>query len=893
MARSFPAHLGTPNEPVGSGPQTCPLHSSRTATLWLLNDGLAGPYFRCLHSDCHFVGTPADLLRAVRKLSVRESLAAFGGGGEFEGYFGQAVGAAIIQAKLKPATDQDDLRTYLKECRQLLRLHGQNVLMPLQSEGILPNYLLGTQCGMASPKLPAVLNMLSDTEYIKNDLLLIPYFSGPYVTHLATYNPLTGQTEHCPIQDDLPGIFMERELSWPEVSQVILCNNELDALAIYSSAQTLSSVPVNPIVVSDYRALLNLPDLKRVELLTHPRSPLKLGEVLRCWRTLHNRGMRLQILDLVEPPSKTKAAVFLNHEKLLLDIWPWVANQIQGCYKEGRDALIRVLSTATLGDLDREFLLAELKRRENVDPGLIETVEYVKSAITDRAINNCLVRRDSQGYHLLLPRHESLTNFALYTTRFVVNPANEVNAHCRVQVDGQLFPGEVKLPAKLLHSGNRRLKHIVWQQLSVANKEVPINLRSVPLPGFDWLDLLQAFDSPEFCCGISQLGSKEGRINFPNFYLEAKNFSINPQRTGVFVNENTQQLYNALKEDGDLNDYRQLFASDHPAAVGIAGALAHIIHHFVARTSANRKLSPKHFIFATSSEDPSLWETSFRQLCSIFMATPPSSEIKPIPEFKKQVADYDALGDLPLFCRIKGSGAKIDNWLSSCNYPVIALADDEASQSLGQLLNTAVTAWDQQAFVTAEPAQLEPEVITKLQRGWLPFLATCLREFRAKDEELCSAVPAAVAYAWICNFFDIKQNASVISMFTQYSIIERPSVTSIFFASICKLLSKTYVVSPTERLGKNNPQSLGWRTPGSDVVIRGSRAVRHINALLGCWPLNLDDVENALVGVDLATVKSGPLHLWQFTPDVWNTHVLPRTGNKYTIPLLKLAEYDS
>lgn len=890
MAHSFPAHLGTPNEPVGPSPQTCPLHSSRTPTLWLLNDGLAGPYFRCLHSDCRFVGTPADLLRAVRQLSVHESLAAFGSGGEFEGYFGQAAENAIIQAKLKPATDQDDLRTYLKECRQLLHLRGQNVLMPLQSEGILPNYLLATRCGMASPKLPAVLNMLSETALIKNDLLLMPYFYGPYMSSLATYNPLTGQTEHCPIQDDLPGIFMERELSWPKVSQVILCNNELDALALYSSAQTLSSVPVNPIVVSDYRALLNLPELKRVELLTHPRSPLKLGEVLRCWRTLGNLDISLQILDLVEPPSKTKAAVFLKHEKYLLEIWPWVADQIQGCYKEGRNALIRVLSAATLGDLDREFLLAELKRRENVDPGLIETVEYVKSAITDKAINNCLVRRDSQGYHLLLPRRETLTNFSLYTIRFVTSPTNEVDAHCRVQVDGRLLPGEVKLPAKLLHSGNRRLKHTVWQQLSEANKQLPIRLRAGTLPGFDWLDLLQAFDSPEFCRGISQLGSKEGRIDFPNFYLDAKNFSINPQRTSVFVNENTKQLYNALKADGDLNDYRQLFASDHPAAAGIAGALAHIIHHFVARAGANRKLSPKHFIFATSSEDPSLWETSFQQLCGIFTTTPSSSEIRPISEFKKQVADYEALGDLPLLCRIKGAGAKIDNWLNSCSYPVIALADDEASQSLGQLPNTAVTAWDQQAFTAAKPAQLEPEVITKLQRGWLPLLATCLREFRAKDEELHSDVPAAVAYAWICNFFGLPQNAGVISMFTQYSIIERPSITSIFFASLRKLLSKDYIVSPTERLSKNNLQSLGWRTPSGDVVIRGPRTTRHINAALGCWPLNLDDVENALADVDLITIKSGPLRLWQFTPEVWSAHVLPRTGKKYTVPLLKLSD---
>jgi len=887
LISDFPAHSGISSESAAANPQSCPLHSSRTPTLWLLNDNLAGPYFRCLHSDCRFVGTPADLLQAVRKLSVQESLAAFGAGGEFEGCFGQPASDAVIQAKLKPATDQAQLHAYFKECRQLLRLHGQNVMMPLQSDGILPDYLLSTACGMACPQTPAVLDMLPSAEYVNNDLLIMPYSSGPCITSLATYNPLTTKLEHYVLQDQ-PGIFMERELSWPTVSQIMLCNNELDALAIYSSAQTLSSIPVNPVVVNDCRVLLDLPDLQRVELVTHPRSPLRLADVLHCWRTLANRSISLQILDLDESPARTKAAVLLNHEEKLLDLWPWVADRIQGYYKEGRDALIRVLGAATLGDLDREFLLAELKRRENVDPGLIETVEYVKSMITDKSINNCLVRRDGQGYHLLLPQRKQLTNFTLHTSRFVTNPAGGIEAHCRVQVDGRLLPGEVRLPATLLHSGNRRLKHAIWQQLSEINKQLPTRLQANNLPNFDWLDLLQAFDAAEFCRGVDQLGSKEGRIDFPHFYIDTQKFSVSPLRTGLFVNEKTQRLYNALSAGGDLADYRQLFASTHPAAAGIGGALAHIIHHFVARLTTGREVAPKHLIFATSSEDRSLWEGPFRQLCNIFTMAPFNSEIRPATKFREQIAAYDGLGDLPLLCRIGGAGRKLDNWLDSCTYPVIALADTKAAQSLGRLPNASVTVWDQQAFAKAKPARLEASVITKLQQGWLPFLAKCLQEFRAKDEEIYSPVPAATAYAWICNLFGLPLDAGVISMFEQYPVIAGINLVDEFFAGVRKLLAKEYAVSSAERRSKNNLLSLGWHTASGDITIRSSRTLRYVNAKLA-QPLDPRAVEEALVAANLASVKVSRYRLWIFPAAVWNERVLLAMRRKYAPPLLKLS----
>lgn len=881
---------------TGDPPYPCPVHERHTPFLWPLDGGDMNLYFRCTHDGCRFAGTPVELVSAARKISIREAFELFEPGAEFGDLFGGDQDQIILRTRMRAAIEQADLKEYIERCRSRLKRVGQDILMPLQTKGVIPKYLLNSMCGMVDPALPTFLKLRDEDFYAKHDMLLMPYYSGTDLTHIATLDPDSDSREIFPVFPGAKGVFMERELSWPKVDSVLLCGTELDALKLMSGAATVTTTPLNAIAVSDYDALLTLPDLSDIYMFSHPDAELSLGDALRCWRTVSHTGANLLIFELKENLLKAEASALLKYKKSSCQVWSWIADKLTALAEAGTDVLAEALTSTSINDVDREFLLSELRGRE-ASENLIEAVEYIRGAVTDKLINDCIVRRDASGYSIVSPNKVRLTNFSLHTSRFIQTPGGGVEAHCRVQINGKVLPTEIAIPHKLLQNGSRRLKHHLWKLLGDSGQQLPEPLEAVNLPNFDWLDLLHKFDAANYYQGVTELGVSDGRINFPNFYIDTKTYAVLPQHNNLFVTEDVRYVY-ATVDNGspDFDVYKGLLDSVHPSAAAIAGALGHIVHHFAGRIVHGHEFRPQHFIYTSSSREGSMWETSFRQLCSIFSRSMMGVELRPGAAFKKQITAYEPLGDLPLFCRARGRNKHVENWLEGAESPLVILADPEASLSLGRLHNTAATLYDLQAFEDDdEPSRIDIATLNQMRRSWPSLVAACLRRFNPAERELEATVPARIGYSWLCELLDLKPQQKVLAMFDSYPPADWVDHVEVFFIAVNQLLrdrSSGVEISTTHDTSRRHPNSIGWENDEGIFLMR-KRIVEKVNEIVD-YPIGQDVLEKLLVDRGIATAlrPSNRQIVLQFSHEEWDKRVRRRVRelrSETAVPVLKFA----
>jgi hypothetical protein len=898
LAESLLSRLGiNERQLTADPPYACPVHSRHTKFLWPTPGGDMNLYFRCTHPKCRFVGTPVDLVRAARQIEIREAMELFEPDAEFGDLFGTDQDQIVLRTRLRSLIDQDELRGYVEQCRIGLSREGQDVLMPLQTKGVTPKYLLETMCGMVTTPTPRALPMQNEVVYAKKDFLMLPYYSGTELTHIAVYNPTSAEYERFQMRQGAHGIFMERELSWPEVNSVLVCSSEMDALVVMSRVASVTTHPVNAVKVSAPDALLELPGLRNVYLLDHEEAQLNLPTVLRCWRTIAHTGMTLNVVELSEPLTKVEAAALRKYEKDSRPVWAWIADRVAALFELGTKELTTQLTSAALDDVDREFLLTELRGREGVNQELVDVIEYIRCAIADRAVAEHMVRRDSSGYHVISPSRVQLTNFTLHPSRFVQTPSGGVEAHCRVQIDGKMMPREITIPDKLLANGSRRLKHHIWKALGDTGQQIPKALHAVNLPGFDWLDLLHAFDTANYYQGVKQLGSHKDRIDFPNFYIDTHSFTPEPQHNNLFVTDIVRYVYATVdSRNEDLSAYERLFTLVHPSAAGVMGGLGHMVHHFAARLARGIEFRPNHFIYTSSSDEGSLWDTSFKQLCGIFSRGMMGIELLPGTVFKKQIGAYETLGDLPLFCRAKGRNTHVETWLAGAEGPLIVLADPESSRSLGRLHNTSATTYDLQAFDTEAPSRIDNRTMDDMRDSWPWLLSRCLARFRPKDAEIDASVPACIGYTWICEVLGVQPQASVMSLFQHYPPAEWVDCVDEFFIALNKILndrSTPYTLTSSADTAHRHPDSLGWISADGVAHISRSRAVEQVNRII-TDPINAAKLEEEIVsrGIGVAVRPVGRGILFEVPADEWERRAVRRVQElraETAVPVLKFA----
>lgn len=899
IVESLLSRLGiNPDRLSGEPPYPCPVHDRHNRFLWPLEGGDLNLYFRCTHHNCHFVGTPVDLVGTVRNLDVRETLREFEPGGEFGDLFGSDQNQIVLHARTRAMIDQADLRRYLKDSKSRLSKLGQDLLMPLQSNGILPKYLLNTTCGMANTQLPAILRAQGSAIYENENVLLLPYYNGVEITHVVFLDPNTGRYELKETVSGANGIFLEREMSWPTVNSVVLCSSELDALRVLSGVSTVTSNTVNPIAVSSPEALLDLEDLQTIYMLSHQGAPLSLADVLGCWRVISHTDIDLQVVDLVDNLTSVDAVSLLQPKKRAQNVWHWVAGTLKKLWEQGRDELVDRLTETSINDADREFLLQELRQCDDIDPEITDVVECIRCAVQDQPIHEYIVRRDNTGYHIVLPHKKKLTNFCLHTSRYVQTPKGGVEAHCRLQIGGRILPKEIAVPYNSLKNGSRRLKHTLWKLLGDSGQQVQAPLHSINLPGFDWLDLLQAFDRAHYYQGVKQLGVNDNRVDFPNFFINTHTYSIEPQHNSLFVPDDALYVYSTIDDrSSTLDQYRQLFDKTHPSAVAMIGGLSHLIHQLVGCIHHGREFNSKHLLFPSSATEGSMWEVSFRQLCGLFSRSMMGIELASDKAARTQLDDYETLGALPLFARARGRNTHLEKWMETAHTPLILLTDPEASISLGHLHNTSSLQYGLKAFKEYHPSRIENETMCQLRNSCPTLIRDCLKTCDPGMGELETSIPAQIGYTWICKLLELKPKKAVLEMFEEHPPADWVDYIDAFFLALNRLMQSKKAdaveLSRNRSAARDHLNSIGWRAEDGIWLAHG-RVLPRINKMME-HPISRTKLETLLFEKKIGTdISRGGGYLTEiFIPmKEWNKRVDKRIRElraETATPVLRFA----
>jgi len=893
--------LGSPQQASlsGNGPFFCPLHTSQIPTLLVLPGGPFGHYFRCIYADCRFAGGPVELLRAARKLDIGTALTTFIPGHEFADSFDINLTPSIYNQFLLGYRLQAELAKCLDESRERLMLSGEYLLGHLDAIGIHRNYLAGAGCGKIDfQTAPAALHLAVDRSGVNGDALLLPFYNGATITHLGIYHVLGERIELHRMVDGLDGIFLERQLSWPNVSRVLVCQNAIDALRVYCQASALMPQPPNPIAVSNYAALGAIHGLQEVVLLHHDDAKLELKNILRCRHALEPLKLKLSLVAVPGPLREVKATDIDRFEQDRVDAMVWLARQLQLMYADGYEHGAHDLVAQHMNEQDRQLTLSLLNKQVAADRGLIELVRITRCELSDRLIAKRLVRRSDSGYQLVCQdRITTLSNFTLHPLKFVRSASDKNRVHFRVRLAGNpTFSLPIDLPEDELRTGSRRVVHTIWGALRRQNFCPEIVPDAQALRGFDWLDLLLHFDCAPFFTEIEKLGVVADQVLFPKFTIDLATGALRPPREELHIDTAVRQMHGAAGSEHDNFDvWRKLLTSSDPTLLAVAGGVAHIVHSLVARTSiCGKEWSPVHLVYASSSDGDSLWDDAFRALCGIFSSAQDAPLLPTDSSFDRLLANYTGLGTLPFFGRAIGENRRLLDWLANFDGPAVLLANLEASHYLGRLPTTCVSAYDLQAFEHCRPAPLSFEELGALRGSFGHLLAKVLTTISPRRQELYSRIPPVVGHDWLCRTLSLPSLAAVADSFHEYPTVDWVETAEGFLQLLSAAIGNRkngYVIGQTYRSTLNNPRALGWYDPVTgDVVLRKVRTMAAVD-LEAPQPLREQQVEARLAkfGVVAASMNNSPT--WTLRREVWDRMVLKRVRvlQSATLPALPVA----
>jgi hypothetical protein len=887
-----------------TSPYPCPLHlQSPTNTLWAVHDGLHGIYLRCINSECMFVGSALELVKQVKGVTTDAALELFPPGDQaglalFKASGNSQLDKDTFQTRVFEIKRQQEISDYVRSCRKALFERGVHLKVKLESLGIRAATTDHTYCGLVLPNAPSALAKLQDPLYAKQDVLMLPYFHGPCVTHIATYNPLTEERAIFPVSDARHGVFLEREMAWPAVEEVIVCASELDALLATSKLEAVLSARLNLVAVSDPAALLGL-GVRKVKLLSHPLRPLTLREVLMYLRVVE--GIEGGTLEVVELPAGILPLPHSTLYRLLskgTPVWEWMVARARSLYASGTELLIDSIINSPLTERDRQKLIGMLDSDADTDLGNI--IRHINCSTSDVVIGGERIRRDPQGYLLLGKEEQRLSNFAIYVDKFIDGDKGKINlvGHVKTDVPGEpLYPIEISVD-ELNTKGSIGAK--LWKQLCRFNSQC--RFYSASLKNLDWLLLIRAFDNAPHRRSITTLGLTEDRnFNYPNFYINLEDFSLHPAAGAIKIPQEARNLHGAitLVPEYKLDAYKTLFATDDPSAGAFCAAVAHILHGIVGKVKAPNQAVPRHLFFSGSIRDATMWEGIFQQLGRMFSGILRLPTVPNTPDFKNFKDAHKYLGDLPLFCRIGYPNRYVVEWAQSAPHPIIGITEPNIIAAVGKEPNTSLAENDFVVFDQISPAILPEEFLLDLQAAWPYLVQAILKSVTPTGGEVTAEVPAHIGCKWVCDYFDLPMNQQVINLVTFNHTVPHINTPDAFMVSLRKLLNTKatgeqpeYFIS--KRGMKNSSQdsaSLGFYAPDGDVVLWRTRTISAINTYGEFSVFSMDYIGELLVKRGIAAnyfAKPGTI-CWKIPAVTWNQAVdkapLNFTGIKQPVRL--------
>lgn len=856
---------------TGVEPYPCPACSSSYKGLYSsLCDGVI--YFRCV--KCGFVGGPERLVEAVPSRKKPKNP-------------GQVLdrlyeGIKDVSTRFHYNEErQQDFHAYLHKCRQKFSKMNTDVINRMTSHGVNQHALTEwlNCCGMVDSNAPTGLNFLRDEKLALSDYVTLPFFRGPILTHLSVYNPATGDLQHHRATQACEGIFLERELSWPVVSDVLVCSTPIHALTVYSKFREITPKPQNVIAVSDPEALRIIPSLNRVVLVGPGFST---SILLRYCRV----GRAGKFSVFVAPVEGKLAAA--NHRILRqaqvsqITAQEYICDQVKAAWNKGnRNAVVSFLSDNPFTDTDRDELCNRIE-----DDELLSVVRSVSCLTTEISIDDIRIRRDANGFRMIEPRDERLTNFSVYADYCTDGRDGKLQIVGHIRTDKPsdgLIP--ISLPYSDFEANGQAFGKNMWKICVKAGSSCSFLSKRLPA-GLDWFSVLREMDEVPYHPGVHKLGADSKRIQFPECYIDVADKSVRKSAAAATVSEQLHSSFNAIS-CSDTYDYaivKKLMASDEIAIQAFVAGLGHVLHSLIV--PALRQTSYRqHLLFHTILGDESMWSHVVKQLSSVFSTSGTVFSLSP-HRWKSHTTRCPDAGNMPLFGDFCDSTKHVPEIFRESTRPIIATAPTNLlTAGIPEASVSSVEADVDCFHAGAQAVTLPQEAIYEL-RAALPYL---LRDILAKasvtDAELESEVPALAGAVWMSRVTGQAVHQSMSKLVASYQVLEGVNSADVFIRTIKTLIrSHTCSISLAlnDTINCDSGKSIGYVTDGV-VTLWQRRSVTQANKLCGnrFSENNLSEMLKESYGLESACQRK--IKCWRISKDRWEELMQDR-------PILRLME---
>lgn len=868
--KNFLADLKTNKRSLtGVEPYPCPLHSSSAGTLYSsLCDGVI--YFRCV--KCGFVGGPA---RLVEQTSERRSLR-----NTEQALDRLYEGVKDISTRFRYNEEkQHALHDYLQRCRQKFTKMNTDVVNRMTSHGInqhaLTNWL--RCCGLVDAGAPTGLNFLRNEKLALSDYITLPFYRGPILTHLSIYNPATEDHQHHRVASACEGIFLERELSWPVVSDVMVCSTPIHAITVFSKFREVSSKPKNVIAVSDPEALRSIPSLNRVVLAGPGFTP---SVLLRYCRVARAGKFSVVVAPIEGPMAAVGPRALKQARGAQTTAQEHIRDLVKAEWKKGgRNQVVTFLSDNPFTDTDRDELCSRIEDEE-----LLAVIRSVSCLTTEVTIDGVRIRRDAAGFRMVEPDDVRLTNFSVYADYCTDDKKGALNIVGHIRTDKPsdgLIP--IKLPYSELEAKGQSFGKNMWKACVKHGTSCSFLSKTLPA-GLDWFSVIRTMDEVPYHPGVHKLGADAKRIQFPECYVDVVDKTVRKSAAAATINEQLHSSFNGIS-CSDAYDYaviKKLLASDEPALQAFVAGLGHVIHSMVV--PAVRQTSYRqHLLFHTLLGEDSMWSHVVQQLSSVFSTAGTVFSLSP-HKWKGHAVRCQDAGNMPLFGSFCEDTKHVPEIFRESTRPIIAVAPTNLiTTGITEASVSSVVA-DVDCFHDGAQALILPQECIYDIRAAFPYLVRdVLATASMTDEEIETDIPALAGAMWMSRVTGQKLAPGIGRLVATHQVLDGVNTADVFLRAVKTMIrSRTCTVSHSVFDTVHSYDSIGYDKDGT-VTLWQTRSVNQANKLCGdrFTTQALAEVLEEDYGWKSTTQQR--IKCWEISKDQWDELMQDR-------PILRLME---
>lgn len=710
----------------------------------------------------------------------------------------------------------------------------------------LPTSLLGM------PMTSAVLARLNDNGFAvalpsksygigeTDQRLVALYWNGDNVTHVASI----GSSVKLTAIAELPGMFPQHRLPPP---QLLLCQSPMTAVVVNTAVSSLSSMPVNAVHVTSLNAV---PKNSKVEHVVHALEPLTLATAL----DLLKRSPDLCIIKFDTNIFELDAATIFQGLKQRVTILSYVGAILVQLINAGDTSHRAVIAGAGLND----DVVARLKHGYLIGRCNDDNINAAFSGTAcERVIGDCRIRKKDDGYHLISPEYQRLTNFVFDVTGFVCDSdGNNPQVSFGVGMAGGKRSRDITMPLSAFNHGRGDIRTMIWAKVAALDQNYDFVFSAGNLPGFTWLDIIHVFGQHQFKRQLARLGydGHTQALVFGNCEVgNAGSYTCTGSGANIYAGlckpgQDQWPLVKAVFESG-------------PLGLGFVGGMLAVATAAINDCSKYRVSNDQSLFYILSQNPKQGWLGVITDI-SRCLSGNDNAVAALITDQDQLESGYDGCGNLPVPCRLLVPG------LHRPARPVIAGIDYSCARTIDDNDKLLVVVNND-----GVAAPLSPETLSEF-RAWLPWL--CQRLIR-KDLTSYGQLSLYSVYNEACIATGCNPDPAFMTMFNSRSEAAVIDDSDSFCQKLRQLIYASkpkWKIAECQSLGLNDETALGWYTRNGDVQLLRDRAITAVNAG-SSWRLLGDDISRELREKDYANASvCGGKAVLRFSRLAWHSRVV-------------------